>query len=83
MDQSELKESLRALIADIIEVDPSKVEDNTALRDLGVDSMQAIEIISDLERRYQIRIPEADFKRVTNLQSVTELLAEKLAARGA
>lgn len=82
MDQSELKESLRALIADIIEVDPSRVEDNTALRDLGVDSMQAIEIISDLERRYQIRIPEADFKRVTNLQSVTELLAEKLAARG-
>lgn len=82
MDQSELKESLRALIADIIEVDPAKVEDNTALRDLGVDSMQAIEIISDLERRYQIRIPEADFKRVTNLQSVTELLAEKLAARG-
>lgn len=83
MERSELKETLRALIADIIEVDPSRVEDQTALRDLGVDSMQAIEIISDLERRYQIRIPEGDFKRVTNLESVTELLAEKLAARDA
>ena len=83
MDHAELKESIRALIAEIIEVDPSQVEDTRSLRDLGVDSMQAIEIISDLERRYQIKIPESDFKRVTNLDSVTALLAEKLAARGA
>jgi acyl carrier protein len=81
VDQAELKESLRALIAEIIEVDPSQVEDTRSLKDLGVDSMQAIEIISDIERRYQIKIPEGDFKRVTNLESVTELLVEKLAAR--
>ena len=42
MDQAELKESLRALIAEIIEVDPSQVEDTRSLKDLGVDSMQAI-----------------------------------------
>lgn len=82
MDQAALKEELRALIAEIIERDVAEVEDTKALRDLGVDSMQAIEIISDLERRYQIKIPESDFKRVTNLDSVTALLAEKLAARG-
>lgn len=83
MDNAALKEELRALIAEIIERDAAEVEDTKALRDLGVDSMQAIEIISDLERRYQIKIPESDFKRVTNLDSVTALLAEKLAARGA
>lgn len=83
MDHAALKEELRALIAEIIERDVAEVEDTKALRDLGVDSMQAIEIISDLERRYQIKIPESDFKRVTNLDSVTALLAEKLAARGA
>lgn len=82
MDHAALKEELRALIAEIIERDAAEVEDTKALRDLGVDSMQAIEIISDLERRYQIKIPESDFKRVTNLDSVTALLAEKLAARG-
>ena len=83
MDHAELKESLRALIAEIIEVDASQVEDTKSLRDLGVDSMQALEIISDIERRYQIKIPEGDFKRVTNLENVTALLVEKLAARGA
>lgn len=82
MDHAALKEELRALIAEIIERDAAEVEDAKPLRDLGVDSMQAIEIISDLERRYQIKIPESDFKRVTNLDSVTALLAEKLAARG-
>ena len=52
MDNAALKEELRALIAEIIERDAAEVEDTKALRDLGVDSMQAIEIISDLERRY-------------------------------
>lgn len=83
MDQTALKEEIRALIAEIIERDASEIGDTRALRDLGVDSMQAIEIISDIERRYQVKIPEADFKRVTNLESVTALLAEKLSARGA
>ncbi len=79
MPNDSLKNDLRSLIAEIIEKEPSEVGDEVRLRDLGVDSMQAIEIISDLERRYQIKIAESEFQRVTTLNSVAELLAQKLA----
>ena len=76
-----LKEDLRALIAEIIEKDVDAVGDDVLLRDLGVDSMQAIEIISDIERRYQIKIAESEFKNISTLSSVHRLVEEKLSAR--
>ena len=76
-----LKEDLRALIAEIIEKDADAVGDDVLLRDLGVDSMQAIEIISDIERRYQLKIAESEFKNISTLTSVHRFVAEKLAAR--
>ncbi|MDO9017635.1 MAG: acyl carrier protein [Deltaproteobacteria bacterium] len=76
-----LKEDLRALIAEIIEKDVDAVGDDVLLRDLGVDSMQAIEIISDIERRYQIKIAESEFKNISTLASVHRFVDEKLSAR--
>ena len=75
-----LKEDLRALIAEIIEKDVDAVGDDVLLRDLGVDSMQAIEIISDIERRYQIKIAESEFKNISTLASVHRFVNEKLSA---
>jgi acyl carrier protein len=75
-----LKEDLRALIAEIIEKDVDAVGDDVLLRDLGVDSMQAIEIISDIERRYQIKIAESEFKNISTLASVHRFVDEKLSA---
>ena len=76
-----LKEDLRALIAEIIEKDPGAVGDDVLLRDLGVDSMQAIEIISDIERRYQLKIAESEFKNISTLTNVHRFVEEKLTAR--
>ncbi len=76
-----LKEDLRALIAEIIEKDADAVGDDVLLSDLGVDSMQAIEIISDIERRYQLKIAESEFKNISTLTSVHRFVEEKLAAR--
>ena len=76
-----LKEDLRALIAEIIEKDVDVVGDDVLLRDLGVDSMQAIEIISDIERRYQIKIAESEFKNISTLANVHRFVDEKLSAR--
>ena len=82
MAHETLKEDLRGIIAEIIEKDPGKITDDVPLRDLGVDSMQAIEIITDIERRYQIKIDESEFKNISTLASVHTFVAGKLAARG-
>jgi acyl carrier protein len=81
MDPEQIREEVRALIAEIIERDASDVSDETPLRDLGVDSMQAIEIITDLEKRYKIKIAESEYRNVSTLANITAFLQTKLAAR--
>jgi acyl carrier protein len=78
MAHETLKDDLRALIAEIIERDPATIADDVPLRDLGVDSMQAIEIITDIEKRYKLKIAESEYRHVSTLNSVVDFLKTKL-----
>lgn len=50
-----LQDNIRAVIAEIIEVDAEKILADTRLReDLGADSMSALEIMSTLEEKYGV-----------------------------
>lgn len=76
----ELREKLRAIIAEVAEID--EVPDATPFKDLGIDSMMAIEIVADVERQFQLSIPEDELKDLTNLEAVYTKVKEKLAAKG-
>ena len=78
MAHENLKEDIRGVIAEIIERDPATIGDDVPLRDLGVDSMQAIEIITDIEKRYKLKIAESEYKHVSTLSSVVSFLQTKL-----
>jgi acyl carrier protein len=77
MSNDELREKLRAIVIEIAEID--EVPDDKAFKDLGIDSMMAIEIIAEIERSYRIKVPEAELEKVRDLNSVVELVASKLA----
>lgn len=79
MAPTDLKTQLRSIIAEVIEKDPSEIRDDVLLKDQGVDSMQAIEIISDIERTFKLKIDEKDFKHITTLDSVHQFLTTRLA----
>ena len=76
MSNQELRDSLRAIVIEVAELD--EVPDSTAFKDLGIDSMMAIEIVAEIERTYKIKIPEQELEQVTDLDSVTSLVAAKL-----
>jgi acyl carrier protein len=42
----------------------------------------AIEIVADVERQFQLSIPEDELKDLTNLEAVYTKVKEKLAAKG-
>jgi acyl carrier protein len=79
MSNDELKEKLRAMVAEVAELD--EVPDGAPFKDLGIDSMMAIEIIADVERAYKIKIPEKELEQVVDLESVVRLVAAKLGAK--
>ncbi|HMI92962.1 MAG TPA: acyl carrier protein [Polyangiales bacterium] len=72
----DLREKLRAIVAEVAEVD--EVPDGTPFKDLGIDSMMAIEIVADVERAYKIKIPETELEQITDLDSVVRLVQSKL-----
>ena len=73
------KDDLRKLIAEITEIDD--IPDGASFKDLGVDSMMALEIVSAIEREYKIRIEESELPSLTNLEQSFALVASKLAAK--
>jgi acyl carrier protein len=71
-----LKEELRALIAEIAEID--EVPDDAAFKDLGIDSMMGVEIVAAIERKYQVKIEDAELAQITTLNGSMELVRKKL-----
>jgi len=72
----DLKEKLRAIVMEVAELD--EVPDDESFKDLGIDSMMAIEIVADVERTYKVKIPEAELEQITDLLSVVRLVQSKL-----
>ena len=69
-----IEQEVRALIADIIEMEPGKIDPDAHLvEDLGMDSMMALEIIAVMEKKYRIQIPEEELPKITTLNRAIEL----------
>lgn len=73
-----LKEELRALIAEIAEVD--NVPDETPFKELGIDSMMGVEIVAAIERQYKIKIADTELEKISTLQNSYELVKSKIEA---
>jgi acyl carrier protein len=72
-----------AFIADLTAVapdlDPATIGDNDHLQDeLGLDSMDFLNLISALHKRFSLPIPEADYPRLATPAKAAAYLAEML-----
>ena len=76
MSHEDLRETLRGIVAEVAEID--EVPNDKPFKDLGIDSMMAIEIIAEIERRYRIKVPEQELEQVRDLDSVVTLIAAKV-----
>ncbi len=75
---SELKEKLRAIVAEVSEIDV--IPDEAPFSELGIDSMMALEVVAEVERQYKLNVPEEELKTLTNFQAVYELFSQKIEA---
>jgi len=75
-----LKEELRELIAEIAEKD--EIPDEVSFKDLGIDSMMGVEIVAAIERKYHVKIEDAELVEVTTLNNSMALVRKKLGESG-
>jgi acyl carrier protein len=76
-----IAEEVRGIIAEIAEVDPGEIGDDTPLREaLKVDSMMVLEIMSAIEANYDIKIPDEMSKEFTSLSAIVSALSDGISA---
>lgn len=78
---SDLKEELRALVAEIAEMDD--IPDDTSFKELGIDSMMGVEIVAAIERKYGLKIDDSELQQVSTLSRSYELVKAKIEAKAA
>ena len=70
-----LKTEIIAIISEVAEVPVDRIGENTKMEELGVDSLDALRIISSVEKKYQIEVDEADIGTVRTVSDIINLVA--------
>ena len=79
---ADVANDLRVMVANILEAEPSSVDPNANfVKDLGMDSMMALEILAGIEKKYKIVIPEDLLPKFTNLSQTVAIVKDILSRK--
>ena len=70
-----VEQDIRELVAEILEEETDHIAgDANFVKDLGMDSMMALEILAGIEKKYRIVIPEDMLPKFTDLNTTVALV---------
>lgn len=75
--EAEIFDYLREVVAELGEIDPSEVEQQSELFDLGLDSLRSLELVVRMERRFGIRLTEGEIRAVRTIADIISLAMTK------
>lgn len=74
---SEIAERVKQIIVDNLSVDKDAVTETATFADLGADSLDTVDIIMAFEKEFDIKIPEEQSEKITNVgDAITFVEAE-------
>jgi len=80
--ESDIAGKVMRTVADAAGVAPDRITLETALADLGIDSLAAIRIISDLEEAFGIVVPDEDVVRIRTVGQAIASLERVVGGKG-
>ena len=70
-----VEQDIRELVAEILESEPQEIGINANfVKDLGMDSMMALELLAAVEKKYRIVIPEEALPKFTSLRATVTIV---------
>ncbi len=66
------------LIATTAEIPVEKITTESKFQDLGMDSLDALALISDLEEEYKIKIPNQEILKIRTVGQAVESLSKRI-----
>jgi acyl carrier protein len=83
MTRDEIRQAIISIMQDILpDEDFSGVKPDEKLRDqVGLDSMDFLDIVMELRKRYGVEVPESEYPQLATLNSCIGYLEPKLKSR--
>ena len=80
MTRDELKQAILSIIQDILpDENFASLDPNAKLRDqIGLDSMDFLDIVMELRKRYGVEVPETDYPQLATLNSCLDYLEPRI-----
>jgi acyl carrier protein len=79
MTRNEVLELIRNHLAEELEVDPSRIQDDTRFKeDLEADSLDLVALVQELEDRSGVRIPDQDAIKIKTIGQAADYVATRL-----
>jgi acyl carrier protein len=79
MNRNEVLELIRGHLAEELEIDPSRIQDDTRFKeDLEADSLDLVALVQELEDRYGVRIPDEDAAKLATVGESADYVAARL-----
>ena len=79
MDNKEIFEKVKALIADKLEIDVAKISMDASFRkDLGADSLDTYELVYAIEEELGVSIPDEKANEFETVKDAVDFLATQL-----
>ena len=76
--RDEVSTLLRSEVSRMIEVPEGSIDDSAHLAELGMDSLQALQLLVLIERSYDLQIGEQELQQFTSIDAVTDLVMSRL-----
>lgn len=79
MTESEIFEELKKIVAENFEIEPEKITmDSNIVTDLDMDSIDAIDMVAELQKKLGCRFSAEDFKAVKTIGDIVRVILGKV-----
>lgn len=79
MDRREIEEKVKAFLIEDLEIEEEKIVDDASLKeDLGIDSLDFVDIVVIVERNFGFKIKPEEMAEVTTLLKFYDYIESKV-----
>jgi acyl transferase domain-containing protein/acyl carrier protein len=65
----------KQMLSDVLEIPVEEISPNSVLEDLGIDSLLATELFTEISQRFKLSISHSDFSTISDVQGLARLVS--------
>ncbi len=73
-DREKVRKEVIAIVADIAELEPGEIAEDATLEELGIDSLNGLRLVAEVEKRYNINIPDDVIGKIRTIPEIFALV---------